>query len=71
MSLALDMSLRHALSKKFQAALGQVDNLTLILVLEFVVGFDLAVCNRPDMFNDILRLANETDQGLILRLKQL
>ncbi|KAI6747738.1 hypothetical protein HG531_008280 [Fusarium graminearum] len=46
MSLALDMGLGHALSKKLQATLGQVDNLTLVLIFEFVIGFDLAVAQR-------------------------
>src|SRR5689334_471790 len=71
MSLALDMSLGHALSEKLQATLGQVDNFTLILVFEFVIRFDLTVRDASDMLDDILGLSDKPDQGLILGLEEL
>ncbi|KAI6767535.1 hypothetical protein HG530_005544 [Fusarium avenaceum] len=49
----------------------QVDDLTFILVLEFIVGLDLSVCNASNVFDDILSFTDESDQSLILRLEQL
>lgn len=69
---ALDVSLGHALSEKLQAALCQVDNLALIVVIaELVIGLDLAVRNLLDHFDDVVGLANESYQSLVLRLEQL
>lgn len=59
--LALNMSLRHALSQELKAALGQVNHLTLVLVLEFVLGLDLAVRNGSDVLDDVLCLADESN----------
>lgn len=65
------MRLGHALSKELQTALGQVDDFALVLILEFVAGLDLTVCNVSNVLDDILGLTDEPNQSLVLRFEQL
>jgi hypothetical protein len=70
-SLSFDVAFGSALSEEFQAALGKTDNFSLIVIVRPVTRLDLAVCNQPDHVHDIVGLADEADQLLVLRLEQL
>ena len=69
--LPFDMSLRLALAEEFEAALGQVDDLALIVFFEVVIRFDLPVGDLFDHAHDLVRLPNQPNQSLIFRFKQL
>jgi hypothetical protein len=62
----------HALSQKLEATLRQVDHFALVIVLsEVVFGFDLAVCNLLDHLNNLVGLADQSDQGLVFGFEEL
>lgn len=63
--LTLDMGLRHALSQKLQTSLSQIHHLAFVLLLKLCVRLDLAVGNAADLLDNIVRLANETNQSLV------
>lgn len=65
------VTLCPALSQQLQTTLGQIDHLALVVVLELVVRFDLAVRNLLDHLHDVIGLTDETDEFLVFRLEQL
>lgn len=69
--LALNVRFGHALAQKLQALLRQVDHLALVLLSVFGLGFDISARNSTDVLDNVLGLANEPNQGLVLRLEKL
>lgn len=65
------MRLRFALPQKLEAALRKAHNLAFVLVLKFVTGLDLAIRNVSDVLDNVLSLADKSNQGLILGFEQL
>lgn len=65
------MGLGHALAKEFQASLSQVHHFALVFFLKVGFRIDLAVRNVSNVFDDVIGLTNETNQGLVFRFEQL
>lgn len=65
------MALRRTLSQQLQAALGKVNNLPLVVILDFILRLHLSVGNLLDHLDNVIRLANEANELLVLRLEQL
>jgi len=65
------VTLSPALSQELQTTPGQLDHLTLVLVVLSVLRFDLAVRDLLDHLHDVIGLTDETDELLVFRLEQL
>lgn len=65
------MTLCRTLSQQLQATLSKVDNLSLVVILNFILRLHLPVGNLLDHFDDIVRLANKANELLVLRLEKL
>lgn len=63
------MSLGAALAKKFQTSLRKVNHLALVFLFRVRFRLNLSTSNRSNMLNNILGLADKTDEALVLRLK--
>lgn len=62
---AFNVRFRGALSEELQTSLSKVDNFALVFVLEFIVGFDLAVGDLLNLVDNFLGLADELNQALV------
>jgi hypothetical protein len=69
--LILDMFLRRPLPQQFQAPLREVDHFALVVVFGLIIRLERAVGDLLHHADNIVRLADEPDQLLILRLEQL
>lgn len=65
------MGLARALPKKLQASLCEVDHLAFVVVVKLIVRLDWTVGNRLDLVDNVLGLADQLDEALILRLEEL
>lgn len=63
------MGLVHALPKELQAALGQIYDFTLVLLLKLGLCFDLAVRNVSNVLDNVIGLTNEANQCLVFRFE--
>lgn len=66
------MSLGPALAQELKASLGEVDYLTLVVLLRLIfVILDLLVRDLPDHLHNIFGLADQANQLLVFGLEEL
>ena len=59
------------LTQKFETTLSEAHDFAFVLLLELGLSLDLTVRNVPDIFNNILGLANQADERLVFGLEKL